>query len=307
MRSGIAPKAPPLPKTASVHASAAPKSHPPVSDELRAEHSNRSSLRAPRLPREAEALPLLPQWEVNRTPLEPAGGQFKQFWLRLVGTGFAAGFFLGAGYLGALAQQPGHASVLDFGAHTERAPRSLALPLTAAAPKLATPVLTSTVPQPMAAESLAKAAAAAAPKLESDKTIARLSVKSAKKTHTKIKVAAPVVQAQEEEADDSSDSEADEPVAQPAPAANLPEQLTRSEVQKGLEDVRSVLASCAAGEHGTTYANVTISGAGRVSYSTIEGAFAGSPAGSCMARALRTSDFPKFSGAPLKVRYPFVF
>jgi hypothetical protein len=327
MRSGVAPKAPLLPKTSSVRPSAAPKSVVPAADELRneLETSKKSSLRPPRLPRQAEALPLVPRWEVNTTPLEPAGGQRKQFWLRVVGTSFAAGFCLGAGYLAALAQQPAHASMLDFGAQNQRAPRSLALPLTAAAPLIATPVLTSTAPKPMAAESpvvaLAAAAAATAPagvetsKAERDEMLAKLSAKSAKKALStralRIKAkAAPAVQAEEEAADDSSEAEADEPqapLARTAPAENLPEQPTRSDVQKGLEGVRSMLASCAGGQHGTSYANVTIEGSGRVSYSTIEGAFAGTPAGSCMARALRTSDFPKFSGAALKVRYPFVF
>lgn len=329
-RSGVAPKAPPaLPKTGSVRPSAAPKSQPPSADDLRAKLDNakRSTLRPPRLPREADALPIVPQWEANATPLKPAAGERKQFWLRLVGTGFTAGFFAAAGYLGAVAQQPMQTSALDFGVQHVHAQRSLTLPLTAAAPKMAAPVLTSTVrQQPMAAESpvvtLAAAVAASAPvaneaaKAEADASVAKTNVKAAKKTrstrtlHSKTKVAAPVAQADEEEDSDSSDTEADEPeapVARTAPAENLPEQPTRGDVQKGLEGVRSVLASCAAGQHGTTYANVTIMGSGHVTYSTVEGAFSGTPAGSCMARALRSSDFPKFSGAPLKVRYPFVF
>jgi hypothetical protein len=81
--------------------------------------------------------------------------------------------------------------------------------------------------------------------------------------------------------------------------------LSRTQVQNSLESVRSQLQSCAAGVHGRTTANVTISGAGRVTYATIEGAFAGTPQGSCMARALRGAQFPQFASPQLRVRYPF--
>jgi hypothetical protein len=71
--------------------------------------------------------------------------------------------------------------------------------------------------------------------------------------------------------------------------------------------MHSQLAKCVQDKHGTTFANVTIQGSGLVSYSLIEGAFAGTEAGSCMARALRTATFPEFAGPPFKVRYPLRF
>jgi hypothetical protein len=52
---------------------------------------------------------------------------------------------------------------------------------------------------------------------------------------------------------------------------------------------------------------VTIEGSGRVSYSLIEGAFAGTSTGSCMARVLRGVKVPSFSGSAFKVRYPLLF
>jgi hypothetical protein len=67
------------------------------------------------------------------------------------------------------------------------------------------------------------------------------------------------------------------------------------------------LNACAANKHGTSYANITIQGNGRVSYSLIDGAFAGTEAGSCLARVLRATTFPSFPGPPFKVRYPLVF
>jgi hypothetical protein len=78
-------------------------------------------------------------------------------------------------------------------------------------------------------------------------------------------------------------------------------------VRDTLLAMHAELAQCAGGKHGTTFANVTIQGSGRVSYSLIEGAFAGTEAGSCMARALRAATFPVFVGPPFKVRYPLVF
>jgi hypothetical protein len=69
--------------------------------------------------------------------------------------------------------------------------------------------------------------------------------------------------------------------------------------------MRGQLQTCAAGEHGRMKANVTISGAGRVTYATIEGAFAGTPQGSCMARALRGTQCPQFASPLLRGGYPF--
>ena len=82
-------------------------------------------------------------------------------------------------------------------------------------------------------------------------------------------------------------------------------QAKRQDVQNGLERVRDQLVACAAGRHGTVSARVTIAANGRVNYSLIEGAFVGTPEGSCMARALRSATFPPFEGPSLKVVYPF--
>jgi hypothetical protein len=96
------------------------------------------------------------------------------------------------------------------------------------------------------------------------------------------------------------------PIADVA-SGDLPEQPSREAVQSGIEAVRSELAACAADAHGSMFADLTIAGSGRVSYSMVEGAYAGTPQGSCMARALRTAHFPQFSMPSLKVRYPFMF
>jgi hypothetical protein len=86
-----------------------------------------------------------------------------------------------------------------------------------------------------------------------------------------------------------------------------PAQPSREQVRDVMLAMHSQLARCVRDKHGTTFANVTIQGSGRVSYSLIEGAFAGTEAGSCMARALRGATFPPFAGPPFKVRYPLQF
>jgi hypothetical protein len=103
----------------------------------------------------------------------------------------------------------------------------------------------------------------------------------------------------------SSGSAATPTPAQPVAQGPVPQTLTRTQVQTVLESMRAELQTCAAGEHGRMKANVTISGAGRVTYATIEGAFAGTPQGSCMARALRGAQFPQFASPQLRVGYPF--
>lgn len=87
----------------------------------------------------------------------------------------------------------------------------------------------------------------------------------------------------------------------------LPRRPSRDQVKDTMLAAWSKLTECAGDVHGTSYANLTISADGRVTYSLIDGALAGTPEGSCMARALRTVSFPRFSGPPFKVRYPVVF
>jgi hypothetical protein len=86
----------------------------------------------------------------------------------------------------------------------------------------------------------------------------------------------------------------------------LPEKPTRDEIKRALEAIRPALETCIGAAHGTTFANVTIASSGRVRYTSIEGAFAGTPQGSCMARALRTATVPRFAADSMTVRFPFV-
>jgi hypothetical protein len=90
-----------------------------------------------------------------------------------------------------------------------------------------------------------------------------------------------------------------------APNTGLPTQPTRDQVKQSLQQIEPALLTCSAGVHGTVFANVTVASSGRVSHGSIEGDFAGTPQGSCMARALRTAAFPAFSAQSFSVKYPF--
>lgn len=85
----------------------------------------------------------------------------------------------------------------------------------------------------------------------------------------------------------------------------LPAQPSRDDIKTAIESSRAAVQACAGSGHGLTTAHITILGSGRVSAANIEGAFAGTPQGSCMARALRAATFPRFSAPSLQVTYPF--
>jgi len=105
---------------------------------------------------------------------------------------------------------------------------------------------------------------------------------------------------------------APEPAAAPAPAAQpsapegpLPETPTRENVQSALDAKRSEVLACAAGQHGVAEVDLTVSSSGAVTHAVVAGDFAGSPAGSCIARVVRTARFAPFSKPRFRVIYPF--
>ncbi len=94
------------------------------------------------------------------------------------------------------------------------------------------------------------------------------------------------------------------PAADETAAVALPETPTREQVMAGFDAIRGQLDACAAGQHGIVHIDATVANSGRVSYAVLEGAFQGSPEGSCMARAVRGARFPRFSQPSLKISYP---
>jgi len=99
--------------------------------------------------------------------------------------------------------------------------------------------------------------------------------------------------------------------AQPEPetpsieSLTLPTAPTRAQITAGFSAVLPELKRCADGATGGVTAKVTIAGSGQVRYAVVGGDFSGTPAGSCMARALRGASFPQFARTSVKVEYPF--
>ncbi|MFO0693019.1 MAG: hypothetical protein U0230_05645 [Polyangiales bacterium] len=100
------------------------------------------------------------------------------------------------------------------------------------------------------------------------------------------------------------------PIDEPSPReasvddATLPEVPERAEVLAGLQAVHDAVAACTEG-HGSAVLHVTIAGSGRVTTAFATGHFAGTPEGSCMARAVRAARFPRFTRPTITVEYPF--
>ena len=57
---------------------------------------------------------------------------------------------------------------------------------------------------------------------------------------------------------------------------------------------------------GTGHVAVTIGKNGRVSSANVAGAFAGTPTGDCVSKAVKGAGFPKFKGSPQSIIYPFM-
>ena len=95
----------------------------------------------------------------------------------------------------------------------------------------------------------------------------------------------------------------------PAPApsdAALPDQPGRDQVGAALRAVQTAVGACGAGEHGMATTQITVDGSsGRVTNAVVSGQFAGTPVGSCVARAARSAHFPRFRNPTFSVSFPF--
>jgi predicted Zn finger-like uncharacterized protein len=88
---------------------------------------------------------------------------------------------------------------------------------------------------------------------------------------------------------------------------SIPQKLDRGAVRSGMNRVAGRVARCGNGQAGRVTVDVVIEGSsGRVTDVTVTGEFAGTPVGSCAARAIRGARFSRFRDASLTVRgYPF--
>ncbi len=90
-----------------------------------------------------------------------------------------------------------------------------------------------------------------------------------------------------------------------APAENLPESPSRDEVRDAMRGVEESVKACAEGQDGlgTAEVQIQVASTGRVMSATVSGVQG--PAGSCIARAVRSAKFPRFSKPTFAVKYPY--
>lgn len=86
---------------------------------------------------------------------------------------------------------------------------------------------------------------------------------------------------------------------------NMPDIPSREAVIDALEPLREAMSACVRGQHGVAQLDITVSGAGYVTHAVVGGDFAGTPDGSCIARAARGAKFAPFKKPRFRVIYPF--
>jgi hypothetical protein len=96
-----------------------------------------------------------------------------------------------------------------------------------------------------------------------------------------------------------------QPITAPEPLGPIRDKPTREDVQTALEGVRASVAACAPGKRGTAQVDITVASTGVVTKALVGGDFAGTPEGSCIARAVRGAKLPTFSQPTFRVIYPF--
>jgi hypothetical protein len=77
-------------------------------------------------------------------------------------------------------------------------------------------------------------------------------------------------------------------------------------VLSALRPFEDRVRACADGYFGVASVRIVAQPSGRVTTATVtQGSVVGTPAGSCIARTLRTARFPAFSAERFVVQYPF--
>ena len=93
-----------------------------------------------------------------------------------------------------------------------------------------------------------------------------------------------------------------------APDENLPESLTKSQIQGGMRKTKNRVQACydRFKVPGLARVSITIGRKGRVTSAKVKGVFAGTPTGDCVKKATKGARFPKFKGSPITITYPFI-
>lgn len=96
--------------------------------------------------------------------------------------------------------------------------------------------------------------------------------------------------------------------AAPAGGDDLPEQLGRDEIKRGMAAIQGRALACYQQYHvpGTALVQVVIGKNGRVTSTEVKGVLSGTPTGECVAKAVRGASFGKFKGDSMSITYPFI-
>jgi predicted Zn finger-like uncharacterized protein len=90
-----------------------------------------------------------------------------------------------------------------------------------------------------------------------------------------------------------------------AAASNVPEMPARPAVASAMRGVGPAVRACGTGSGGTATVTVVFNNQGRVNTANVAPPFAGTPVGSCIARAVRDAHLPPFSRPTFSVTFPF--
>jgi hypothetical protein len=95
----------------------------------------------------------------------------------------------------------------------------------------------------------------------------------------------------------------------PAPQQEVSPAVERAQVVAAMNALTPQLRACVGDEHGVVDVTLTVRAPGVVSHALVEGPFAGSDKGSCIARTLRSAKLPVFAAPSdqtvARVEYPF--
>lgn len=244
-----------------------------------------------------------PEEWIRATKKKPAGESSRLgFWIAGGAALLAAGVYLGVTFF-----QPATPVAMESSAEVTLEPNNVAeviAPVAAPAAVLSAPMPPVQVtPAPPVDEDLglAPGTVIATDRVQTPPATTRASARETRRldsTKQPVAVAAPRPEASVEE----------EPSAPPAVVdPNLPDSPSREATVDALGAVRTAVAQCAAGRGGVANVRVTVRSSGKVTNAVVSGDFAGTPEGSCIARAVRGATFAPFAQPSFVVTYPYQF
>ena len=91
-------------------------------------------------------------------------------------------------------------------------------------------------------------------------------------------------------------------------APGLPEKLGEGQIRTSMKKIMGRVQACydKYQVEGNARVKLTITPAGKPSKVSIKGKFFGTDTGSCVVKAVKKARFPRFSGKPMTIRYPFL-